>query len=273
MASPSTANLDFRLAKSTRFERVTLQVQEPTSDSAIPDPAFLPSDDSEIDQIWSAVIPTAFAGGVFPIVCASLSFMLLGLWAFVYGQESPIPGKVFGFVFGGLLLAVIGFVIGYVYALVASLLAAALVQTFHWTTSERFHPRLLIQVVGGMTGYGCLAIFPVGYGDDAMFPAWVAAATLAMVMGMYACAYYYRLQYSNYERRAHELQFGVRGIFVAVTWVAVLLAIFRWLPSYMLLMFGIWIVLQSSALAIGEGIRRLRIRKGWYREEKSQPVT
>ena len=103
--------------------------------------------------------------------------------------------------------------------------------------------------------------------------AWVASATLAMVMGMYACAYYYRLKYSNYERRTSELQFGVRGIFVAVTWVAVLLAILRWLPSFIALMFGIWIVLQLAALEIGEMIRWLRIRNGWYREEKSQPVT
>lgn len=218
---------------------------------------------SEFEQIASAILPTAFAGGAFPTGVAVLAFTLSALT-----RTSSAPVDPFAVVFGVMLLAVVGFFVGYMYALFTGTLAALVVMAFHSSTKQRIHPRFLVQLVGGMAGFGSVTAFTLADSFEQISPGVVLPAILAMVMGMYATAYQYRSQYGNYQRGsdATNLQFGVREILVALTWVAISMAILRLFGKQAVVLFAAWIVVQLAAIAIGEGIRRLRIRNGWYRD-------
>lgn len=238
-----------------------------------PNPEPRSSFSTEADQILMAMGPTTLAGGLFPTVAGLI--WLLGavayfLFAVLTGAETIDSTDLLALapaVMSFLIIAVIGFAIGCAYTVMIAALFASLVAFFHWSTRERFHPRILSQLVGGATGFWAIA--PVGFSGMEnwknseelwAFGGILLLATLAMVMGHYATANGYQRMHRGYQRdsKSNDLQFGIQDMMVATTWAAALIALFGVLPRNSFAFLTCWVVLQSLAFAIGESVRRLR---------------
>lgn len=228
----------------------------------------------EFDQILSSVGPVALAGGFFPAIVAVIALvgMVIGFIIRQLSGSVPLDADLFGEIITTLLFAVggsmLGFVLGIVFAAVVSLYFAIMVGILHWSTKETVHPRLMCQLVGGLTGYWSIAA--MGFGGPW---AWqfiasnVALASLAMVVGQCGAAVGYHRMHAGYVQNtdAKEWQFGIREMMVGMIWIAAIFALFVALPQLSYVFLACWVVLQALVFVAGESIRRYRIRNGGLR--------
>lgn len=225
----------------------------------------------ESDQIMTSIGPTALAGGCFPGIAALVGAVIGALVTFSAVIVGTVPidadllSQSLGAMMGVIVFAVIGFVVGSIYAAIIAAAFSVVMITFHWTTNERFHPRILSHLVGGMTGFWCVAVLGLIEGTDLQGLAWVAVtATFAMLIGQYGAARGYQAMHRLYERESNknDLQFGIRDLMVGMTWSAVLMALFAAAPGMSIVVFTCWVMVQAASFAAGESIRRNWIRNG-----------
>lgn len=223
---------------------------------------------NEFDQIISSVGPIAFAGACFPGIVAFIGLVcviIAGLAGLATGNVWFDADLIFGFLLGLLLLATFGIVIGGIFAATLAFMTSALVVCLHWSTNRKFHPRLLCQLVGGLTGFWLVA--PWGFDADAwewMFFSVLLMATFAMAFAQHAAAVGYRNMYGQYERETSsiEFQFGIRHMLIGMTLAAAFIALFDGLPRVSLDYLACWVMLQSLSFVIGETIRKHRPKHG-----------
>lgn len=220
----------------------------------------------------AAIGPTGLAGGCFPVIVV-LIYFLIGTVVVVFTVTvgtTSIDGELLsdslGAIIGVLVFSVLGFVGGSIYAAMFAAAFSTVMIMFHWTTNQRFHPRILSQLVGGMTGFWCVAVF--GMLNNSTDLAWLAGvvgtAIFAMMVGQYGAARGYRAMYRHYQRESNrnDLQFGIRDLMVGMTWSAVLMALFAAAPGKSIVVFVCWVLAQSASLAVGASIRRYRTNSG-----------
>lgn len=234
----------------------------------------------EFNQILSSVGPVALAGGYFPAILALLAFIgtVIGFAIRVLRGSVPFDADLIGGTFVALFVSagvtMFGVVLGVICAAIVSLYFGILVGALHWSMKEVVHPRLMCQLVGGLTGYWAIAALAVGGPWTWQFIASVVGlASLAMVVGQHGAAVGYQRMHAGYirEAAAKEWQFGIRDMMVGMTWIAAITALFTALPRLSCVFLVCWVVLQAPAFVIGESIRRYRVRKGGLRNGADAP--
>ncbi len=233
-----------------------------------------------------ALGPSALATGCFPCLILTTGLSCAVAYALItsISHNSSIDLTEMIFVlFFSIITSMVLFPIGSGYGLVMGAFAVSLAGLFHWSCYARIPRRVLMQLVGGATGYWSV-IFLIELSSDKrdvmLIPGRFAfgwtVALFSMLWGMLFNAVQHRRKTARMRRLQTiklsppvdsptppiQWQFGVRDTMIIVTWVAALSAILRCASISLLLAFLIWLIAQPIALVTGVFLARTLARRG-----------
>lgn len=206
----------------------------------------------EQTQIYSAMNGLVLGGAIYPIIFGLIAVA----WETMQTSARGLPVAI-------VICAVFtlcGMVIGACLAGFLGVLCTTLLSIFHYTTRCRFHPKALVHLAGGLTGFMSIMLVSAeeSVRGDQNPGLVIFAATLGMAVCQFATTIAYARKYGDYQRAdtQKEFQFGIFDMFVGVTWAAAIIAFLGLFPQNVMPIAGIWLVLQIYLSVISHMVHR-----------------
>lgn len=168
---------------------------DPTSKSDLNDNLSLRV---EVEHILSSMKSIVLAGGYFTF-CALLLFGAIQLLhrAMTGGRFGTDVAMALCML---LLYALIGFAVGCMAFFITGAVSIVLVLLIHLSTQRRFHPRTLVQIAGGMAGFGAVAMAFAVLIDQRVTRDISSYLSVAIVLAVVAMLFGQRMTATAYQR-------------------------------------------------------------------------